>query len=87
MIGLVTLQAVVDAAKSIEAGFRITQRNEARFNFTMQQPAENGMKVLAATLEKILLKRKEEQFPRSNLGEVEISPVRNVKARAHFNHL
>ncbi len=30
-----TLQVTVDAAKSIEAGIRITQRNEIRSNFTM----------------------------------------------------
>ncbi len=65
---LATLQAAVDIAKSIEAGFRITQRNGARFNFVMQQLAENGMEILAVTLEKILLKREEEQFSRSNPG-------------------
>ena len=65
--GPVTLQAVVDAAKSIKAGFRITQRNGIRFNFTMQQLTENRMKVLAAILKKIFLKREEEQFSRSNL--------------------
>jgi len=31
--GSVTLQAAVDATKSIEAGFKITQRNGARSNF------------------------------------------------------
>ncbi len=50
--GPVMLQAIVDAAKSIKAGFRITQRNGARSNFTIQQPAENGVEVLVATLEK-----------------------------------
>ena len=62
------LQVAIDAAKSIEAEFRITQRNGARFNFAVQQLAENGMEVLAITLEKILLKREEERFPRSNPG-------------------
>jgi len=66
--GPVTLQAAVDVAKSIEAGFRIIQRNGARSNFVIQQLAENRIKVLAATLEKILLKKKEEQFPKSNPG-------------------
>ncbi len=65
--GPVTLQAAVNAAKSIEAGFRITQRNGVRSNFTIQQPVENRMEVLAATLEKILLKREKKQFSRSNL--------------------
>src|SRR6266542_2460841 len=64
--GLVTLQAAVDITKSIEAGFKITQKNGARFNFISQQPAENRMEVMVAMLKKILLKRKKERFSRSN---------------------
>ena len=45
----------------------------------MQQLAENGMEVLAATLEKILLKREEEWFSKSNLGEAETLLIGNVK--------
>ena len=48
---LVILQAAVDAAKSIEAGFRIIQRNGTRSNFAAQQPAENGIEVLVITID------------------------------------
>jgi len=57
---LETLQAVVDATKNIEVGYRIIQRNRAKSNFAMQQLIEGGMEVLATTLEKILLKREKE---------------------------
>jgi len=45
----------------------------------MQQLAESGMDVLAATLEKILLKREEKRFSRSYPGEIETSPVGSAK--------
>ena len=59
---LAILQNAVDAAKSIEAGYRITQRNGTRSNFVMQQLTESEIEVLAVTLEKIFLKREEKRF-------------------------
>ena len=75
--GLVTLQAAVDAAKSIEAGFRIIQRNGIRFNFTTQQPVENGMKVLAVILEKILIKKEENKVTQKEVRTLSIKNVMN----------
>ena len=51
------LNAAVEAAKSIEAGYKITQRNvQQQSNLVLQQvaPKKDSMKVLTATIEKLL---------------------------------
>ena len=51
------LDVVVNTAKSIEAGYKITQRNvQQQSNHALQQMALSGnnMKVLTATLKKLL---------------------------------
>jgi len=60
------LAAAVETAKSIEAGYKITQRNmQQQSNHTLQQitSARDSMEVLTATIEKLLCQREEEKYP------------------------
>jgi len=60
------LNAAVDAAKSIEAGYKITQRNvQQQSNHALQQLAsqKDSMEVLTATIEKLLRQKEEEKYP------------------------
>ncbi len=55
--GSINLDAAVNTAKSIEAGYNITQKNiQQQSNHTLQQETliKDNMKVLTATLEKLL---------------------------------
>ncbi len=59
------LDVTINMAKSIEAGYKIIQRNvQQQSNHTLQQVAlqKDSMEVLTATLEKLLLKREEEKY-------------------------
>src|SRR6266542_2097318 len=60
------LNAAVNAAKSIEAGYKITQRNvQQQSNHALQQvaPQKDSIEVLTATIEKLLQQKKEEKYP------------------------
>ena len=60
---------MVNITKSIEAEYKITQRNmQQQSNYTFQQVASqrDNIEVLAIILEKLLLKRKEEKYPITN---------------------
>src|SRR6266511_354981 len=62
--GLENLVAAVETAKSIEAGYKITQKNvQQQSNHILQQvaPAKDSMEVLTATIEKLLCQKKEEK--------------------------
>jgi len=66
------LNAAVETAKSIEAGYKITQRNvQQQSNYTLQQaaPAKDSMEVLTATIEKLICQKEEEKYPITRLGE------------------
>ena len=66
------LNAAVDAAKSIEAGYKITQRNvQQQSNHALQQlaPQKDSMEVLTATIEKLLRQKEEEKYPTTRPGE------------------
>jgi len=59
------LDAAINTAKSIEAEYKITQRNvQQQSNYVLQQIAlqKNNMEALTVTLEKLLLKREEERY-------------------------
>ncbi len=65
------LNAAVDAAKSIEAGYKITQRNvQQQSNHALQQlaPQKDSMEVLTATIEKLLRQKEEEKYPTTRPG-------------------
>src|SRR6266540_1650146 len=65
------LNAAVDAAKSIEAGYKITQRNvQQQSNYALQQlaPQKDSMEVLTATIEKLLRQKEEEKYPTTRPG-------------------
>jgi|SRR6266542_3370697 len=69
--GLRNLDAAINTTKSIEAGYKITQKNvQQQSNHALQQVAlvKDSMEVLTATLEKLLLKRKEEKYPITRPG-------------------
>ncbi len=59
------LNAAVETAKSIEAGYKITQRNvQQQSNHALQQlPQKDSMEVLIATIEKLLRQKEEERYP------------------------
>src|SRR6266511_6179818 len=61
------LNAAVEAAKSIEAGYKITQRNvQQQSNHALQQViplAQDSIEVLTATIEKLLRQKEEEKYP------------------------
>jgi len=60
------LNAAVNTAKSIEAEYKITQRNvQQQLNHALQQvtSARDSMEVLTATLEKLLCQKEEEKYP------------------------
>ena len=60
------LNAAVETAKSIEAGYKITQRNvQQQSNLALQQvaPQKDSIEVLTATIEKLLQQKKEEKYP------------------------
>src|SRR6266542_3066224 len=60
------LNAAVETAKSIEVGYKITQRNvQQQSNLALQQAAsqKDSMKVLTATIEKLLRQKEEEKYP------------------------
>jgi len=60
------LNAVVEAVKSIEAGYKITQRNvQQQSNHVLQQVASqrDSMEALTATIEKLLRQKEEEKYP------------------------
>ena len=60
------IDVAINTVKSIEAGYKITQRNvQQQSNHALQQEASSrdSMEVLTATLEKLLLKREEEKYP------------------------
>src|SRR6266498_1344448 len=59
------LNAAVEAAKSIEAGHKITQKNvQQQSNHALQQvaPQKDSMEVLMATIEKLLRQKKKEKY-------------------------
>src|SRR6266542_3574441 len=65
------LNAAVEAAKSIEAGYKITQRNvQQQSSHALQQvaPQKDSMEVLTATIEKLLRQKEEEKYPITRPG-------------------
>src|SRR6266542_606739 len=59
------LNAAVETAKSIEAGYKITQRNvQQQSHFALQQveSRKDSMEVLTATIEKLLRQKEEEKY-------------------------
>src|SRR6266498_974487 len=65
------LTAAVETAKSIEAGYKITQGNvQQQSNHILQQaiPAKDSMEVLTATIEKLLRQKEEEKYPTTRPG-------------------
>ena len=65
------LNATINTAKSIEAEYKITQRNvQQQSNHALQQTAtsKDSMEVLITTLEKLLLKKEEEKYPTTRSG-------------------
>src|SRR6266542_6541358 len=65
------LNAAVEAAKSIEAGYKIIQRNiQQQSNHALQQVAsqKDSMEVLTATIEKLLRQKEEEKYPTTRPG-------------------
>jgi len=65
------LNATVETAKSIEAGYKIIQRNvQQQSNHTLQQvaPQKDSMEVLTATIEKLLQQKEEEKYPTTRPG-------------------
>src|SRR6266498_3376391 len=66
------LAIAIETAKSIEAGYKITQRNmQQQSNHALQQVAsqKDSMKVLTAMIEKLLLKKEEEKYLTTRPGE------------------
>jgi len=60
------LNATVEAAKSIEAEYKIIQRNvQQQSNHALQQVAsqKDSMKMLTAIIEKLLRQKEEEKYP------------------------
>jgi len=69
--GPANLATAVNTAKSIEAEYKIIQRNmQQQSNYALQQavPSKDSMEVLTATLEKLLLKREKEKYSITRLG-------------------
>ncbi len=67
----INLDVTVNTVKSIEVGYKITQRNiQQQSNHTLQQEAssKDSMKVLTATLEKLLCQKEEEKYPITRPG-------------------
>ncbi len=65
------LNAAVDTAKSIEAGYKITQRNvQQQSNHALQQvaPQKDSLEALTATIEKLLRQKEEEKYPITRPG-------------------
>ena len=65
------LTAAVETAKSIEAGYKITQKNvQQQSNHILQQvaPAKDSMEVLTATIEKLLRQKEKEKYPTTRPG-------------------
>ena len=72
MSRLANLDAAVNIAKSIEAGYKITQRNmQQQSNYTLQQaaPTKDSIEVLMATIEKLLCQKEEEKYSTTWPGE------------------
>ncbi len=70
--GSENLAIAIETAKSIEAGYKITQRNmQQQSNHALQQVAsqKDSMKVLTAMIEKLLLKKEEEKYLTTRPGE------------------
>ncbi len=64
--GLGNLDVTVNTVKSIEAGYKITQRNvQQQSNYALQQVASSrdSMEVLIAILEKLLCQKEKEKYP------------------------
>jgi len=60
------LDAAVETAKSIEAGYKIIQKNvQQQSNHALRQAAseKDSMEVLTATIEKLLRQKEEEKYP------------------------
>ena len=62
----------VETAKSIEAGYKITQKNvQQQSNYALQQAAsaKDSMEALTATIEKLLRQKEKEKYSTTRLGE------------------
>ena len=65
------LNAAVEAAKSIKAGYKITQRKvQQQSNHALQQVAlqRDSIEALTATIEKLLRQKEEEKYPTTRSG-------------------
>src|SRR6266540_6027986 len=65
------LSMTVETAKSIEAGYKITQKNvQQQSNHVLQQvaPQKDSMEVLTATIEKLLRQKEKEKYPTTRPG-------------------
>ncbi len=65
------MNAAIDAAKSIEARYKITQRNvQQQSNLALQQvaPQKDSMEALTTTIEKLLQQKEEEKYPTTRPG-------------------
>jgi len=66
------LAAAVETAKSIGAGYKITQRNvQQQSSHILQQavPAKDSMEILIVTIEKLLCQKEEEKYPTTRPGK------------------